>query len=289
MTNPRFPLYVVSYSRYDNCKTANALDEMDVPYHLVIEPEELDEYSERFGGSNILSVPEEYHDEYDTYDGLGQEKSQGPGPARNYAWNHAIENGYDWHWVMDDNINHFARFHDNSQIKFGDGSIFRLMEDFVSQYKNIGMAGPRYRGFVYQRLQQPPLIFNTRIYSCNLIRNDVPFRWAGRYNEDTDLSLRMLKNDWCTVLFTAFLQDKAGTQTMDGGNTENFYADEGTYLKSKMLKQQHPIVTELTFSDGRWNRPHHKVDYSPFQKNELKRKDDPPEVGEYNFRLREKE
>jgi len=44
-----------------------------------------------------------------------------------------------------------------------------------------------------------------------LIRNDVPYRWRGRYNEDTDLSLRMLKDRWCTIQFNAFLQGKAAT------------------------------------------------------------------------------
>lgn len=32
-----------------------------------------------------------------------------------------------------------------------------------------------------------------RAFPCILIQNDIPFRWRGRYNEDTDLSLRALK------------------------------------------------------------------------------------------------
>ena len=62
-----------------------------------------------------------------------------------------------------------------------------------------------------------PFTLNTRIYSCNLIKNSVRFRWRGRYNEDTDLSLRMLKAGLCTDLFNAFLQDKETTLTMRGG------------------------------------------------------------------------
>ncbi len=79
-------------------------------------------------------------------------------------------------------------------------------KDFVLRYENIAMAGPNYFMFAPRKRKHPPFSLNTRIYSCNLIRNDLPFRWRARYNEDTDLSLRMLKAGWCTVLFYVFLK-----------------------------------------------------------------------------------
>ena len=114
----------------------------------------------------------------------------------------------------------------------------------------------------------PPYVPNTRIYSCNLIQDDAPFRWRGRYNEDTDLSLRMLKGGYCTIQFNAFLQYKSPTQTIKGGNTAEFYADEGIYPKSKMLADMHPDVAKVVW---KFNRAHHHVDYSPFKSNMLKR------------------
>jgi hypothetical protein len=143
------------------------------------------------------------------------------------------------------------------------------MEDFVLRYENIGMAGPDYWMFTPSRSKLPPYLINTRIYSCNLIRNDLPYRWRGRYNEDTDLSLRMLKDGWATVQFYAFLQYKLTTQTLKGGNTEAFYAEEGTLPKSKMLVKMHPDVTKLVWKFGRW---HHYVDYKPFKNLGLIRK-----------------
>ena len=95
-----------------------------------------------------------------------------------------------------------------------------------------------------------------------LIRNDIPFRWRGRYNEDTDLSLRVLKDGWCTVQFNAFLGEKTTTQRIGGGNTEEFYAKEGTLNKSQMLVDMHPDVTKLVWKFNRW---HHCVDYSGFK------------------------
>lgn len=268
---PRFPLYVPTYGRYENCLTSNVLDGMGVDHYLVIENDEYDDYAAEHDEDRLLVVPARFHDEYETYDDIGSKKSKGPGPARNFAWHHATENGYDWHWVMDDNIKCFHRYHNNKIYPVADGTIFRCMEDYVLQYENVAMAGPRYYKFTVRRSKRPPTTFNTRIYSCNLIRNDVPYDWAGRYNEDTDLSLRMLKDGWCTVVFNTYIQEKLTTQYLDGGNTENFYKYEGTYAKSKMLKEQHPAITSLVKKYGRW---HHEVNYQPFKANELERRDD---------------
>ena len=55
--------------------------------------------------------------------------------------------------------------------------------------------------------------------STILIDNSLDIRWRSKYNEDIDLSLRVLKGGDCTILFNAFLQGKCATQTVTGGNT----------------------------------------------------------------------
>jgi len=268
--DPRFPIYIVSKGRYETIITMKALDKMGVDYHVVVEPQEYDEYVKVVKGE-ILVLPISYQMDYDTFDSLGDSKSKGPGAARNFAWAHSMENGHDWHWVMDDNIYYFMRMQHNLKIRIYTGTFFRVMEDFVLRYENVGMAGPNYEHFVVRKVKNPPLILNTRIYSCNLIRNDVPYRWRGRYNEDTDLSLRMLKDGWCTIQFNAFLQKKAGTQTVPGGCSGEFYDEEGTKAKSEMQVKMHPDVSRLVKKFGRW---HHQVSYAPFKRTKLIKKAD---------------
>lgn len=271
MPNPRFPLYIPSKSRSENATTPRFLDTIGVPYRLVVEDQQYDDYNQFFPADKLLVLDKSYQDNYDTCDDLGNSKSKGPGPARNFIWEHSIAEGHPWHWVMDDNILKFARLHKNQKMIVGDGTIFHAMETFVLRYKNIGMAGPQYWMFAPARSKLPPYVANTRIYSCNLIRNDLPMRWRGRYNEDTDLSLVMLKAGWATVQFNAFLQDKLTTQRLSGGNTEAFYAEEGTLPKSQMLVDMHSDVARLTWKFGRW---HHHVDYRPFKTLRLIRRDD---------------
>ena len=266
---PLFPIYIVSKGRHDTRLTSRSLEAMGVDYRVVVEERELDLYASVIDRRKLLVLDPEYQQRYDTFDELGDSKGKGPGPARNFAWDHSISEGHAWHWVMDDNIDGFYRCNRNSKILTATGAPFRAMEEFCLRYENVGMAGPNYEMFIPRRKKWPPFFLNTRIYSCNLIRNDVPYRWRGRYNEDTDLSLRMLKDGWCTVLFNAFLQHKKATQRMGGGNTAEFYAKEGTLAKSQMQVAMHPDVSRLIWKYGRW---HHYVDYTPFKRNKLRRK-----------------
>jgi len=279
-TQPRFPLYIPSKGRADVATTPRVLDHMGLHYRIVVEPDEVEWYRSFFG-DKVLELDMTYKDDFDMFWEFPEGSSTGSGPARNFIWDHSISEGHDWHWIMDDNIRVFARLHQNTRRPVGDGAIFWAMEDFVLRYENVGMAGPTYWVFAPSRNALPPFYLNTRIYSCNLIRNEIPMRWRGRYNEDTDLSLRMLKAGWCTVLFNAFLQDKMNTQVMGGGNTDAFYSAEGTLPKSQMLVDQHPDVAKLSWRYDRW---HHHVNYKAFTHGLIRRDDwQPPEENPYKM------
>lgn len=269
--NPRFPVYIISKGRADKCLTARQLNMMGVPYKLVVEPQEFEDYCKEFNPENILQLP---------FSNLGQ----GSIPARNWVWEHSILNGDKRHWILDDNIEGFNRLNKNTKIKVADGTIFYCAEEFVSRYSNIGLAGFNYYSFCKSTEKITPFYLNTRIYSCILVENKLPFRWRGRYNEDTDISLRVLKSGLCTVLFNAFLAGKVTTQRMTGGNTDNVYTDNDNRLKFvESLVKQHPDVVKLTQKFGRW---HHSVNYEPFKKNKLKRNDTPVKKGVDNFGMK---
>ena len=257
--NPVYPVYIISKGRADTRKTSKALEKMGVPYHIVIEPQEYDDYAAVIDPAKILQLP---------FSNLGQ----GSIPARNWVWEHSISIGAERHWIMDDNIASFHRFHNNAKVMVNSGDCFRIMEEFTDRYTNVGISGPNYFMFAVNRdgASIPPYTLNTRIYSCILIRNDIPYRWRGRYNEDTDLSLRALKDGWCTVLFNAFLALKQTTMTMKGGNTDELYKDDGRLKMAQSLVDQHPDVCKVT---EKWGRYQHHVDYRPFKKNTLRLKE----------------
>lgn len=283
--NPQFPIFIPSKGRFDSRITMRAFDAMGVPYRVIVEAQEFESYAAALGRERLLVLDPAFQRDYDTCDEHGGTKCRGSGPARNFAWHVAAGEGAPWHWVVDDNIKGFFRFNRNLKVPVADGTVFRCMEDLCLRYRNIAMAGPQYFMFVVRKTKLPPLVLNTRVYSCNLIRTDAPFRWRARYNEDVDLSLRMLKAGWVTVLFNAFLQYKLTTQTVVGGNTDAFYAREGTAPKSEMIARLHPDVARVAW---RFGRVHHHVDYRPFRRNRLVLRQGvapPAGVDDYGMRL----
>lgn len=261
MTNPDYPVYIISKSRWDSRLTSKALEKMSVPYSIVVEPQEYDNYAAVINPSKILVLP---------FSNLGQ----GSIPARNWVWEHSISIGADYHWILDDNISCFYWKDGNNYHRVTTGITFKAIEDFTFRYDNVALSGMQYHMFTPKKqIASGPILLNTRIYSCLFIRNDLPYRWRGRYNEDTDLSLRVLKDGWCTILFYAFLIHKQPSMKMSGGNTESLYKldnEDGRLLMAQSLQRQHPDVVKITRKWGRWQ---HQVDYRPFRGNKLIKKE----------------
>jgi len=267
-SGPRYPIYIVSKGRADNGLTTKALDEMGVDHYIVCEAQEASEYKDKTSAT-VLVLPFEYLNNYDTCDDLGGTKSKGPGAARNFCIDHSLSNGFNKHWVMDDNLDAFHYLTDNEKIEVRTGATLAATEDFVDRYSNVPVAGLNYYSFCKKNDAVPPVVFNTRIYSCLLIDNISGYRWRGRYNEDTDLSLRVLKDGLCTIQMNAFLCGKVTTQRMKGGNSKEFYDGEGTLPKSEMIRDLHPDCAKVVWRFNRW---HHHVNYKIFKGNELKLK-----------------
>lgn len=271
-SNPKYPVYVISKGRFETRPTTNALEKMAVPYRIVVEPQEFGSYAAVIDPAKILVLP---------FSDLGQ----GSIPARNWVWEHSISEGHERHWILDDNIWNFYRFNKNLKSIVSDGSTFRASEDFTDRYTNVGLAGFQYEFFVARKEKHPPYTLNTRIYSCILVDNTLPFRWRGRYNEDTDISLRVLKAGLCTILFNAFLAKKTWTMKMKGGNTDELYQGDGRLEMAKSLQEQHPDVVTIT---QKWNRWQHQVNYKPFKNNKFIPKPGftvPDEVNNYGMEL----
>lgn len=258
----KYPIYIISKGRWESRLTAKALELINQPYHIVIEPQEYDQYAAVINPRKILVLP---------FSNLGQ----GSIPARNWVWENSIVRGFDKHWILDDNIRSFYRYHNDKRKQILSNIGFSCTEDLTDRYTNVALSGMNYTMFTIPSQGKnatplPPVFINTRVYSCILIRNDIPYRWRGKYNEDTDLSLRVLKDGWCTILNNALSCMKVATMKIKGGNTESLYQldgqIDGRLEMAKSLQRQHPDVTKIIQKWGRWQ---HSVNYKPFAKNKL--------------------
>ncbi len=275
MSATRWPIYVISKGRSDRCLTARFLVKDDVPFRIVVEPQEADAYAKEFGLERLHVLP---------FANLGL----GSIPARNWVWEHAKAEGHERHWILDDNMLGVWRRWRARKIRCEAGPAFRVCEDFVDRYENVAIAGMNYYMFAPNKVKVPPFRLNVHVYSCLLIKNDLTQRWRGRYNEDTDLCLQVLAAGLCTVQFNAFLCWKMTTMTMKGGNSDELYKGDGRLKMARSLERAWPGVAE---TKRRFQRPQHVVNWAKFSAP-LKRKpgvdfDALPKVDEFGMDLRQ--
>lgn len=242
----RYPVYVISKGRSDCCLTADAFVRDGVEFRLAVEPQEEAAYR-RLYGDRVLVTP---------FSNLGL----GSIPVRNFVWQHAIDGGHARHWVFDDNIGGFLHWGRGERLPCHAKPAICSAEDFVDRYENVAIAGFNY-DFIGATNRKDPFSLNCHVYSSLLIWNALPYRWRGRYNEDTDLCLQVLSGGWCTVLFNVFLIGKKATMTMKGGNTEELYKGDGRLRMARSLERMWPGVVKTS---RRWKRPQHVVDWAKF-------------------------
>jgi hypothetical protein len=293
--NPKYPVYIISKGRWKSRMTVKTLEEIGCPYKIVVEKQEYEKYADVIDKSKILILPQKFIDVE-----TRKFKIRSSIPARNFVWWHAVQSGAKKHWILDDNMRHFYRWNFSYKWVIDSGVLLKLIEDYVDRFDNILQAGMNYAMFVPSRSDPYPITFNTRIYSCILNDHRIDklvdtIRWKNmNYNEDTDLSLRILKKGYSTCLFNAFLCGKAANLSVKGGNSQTQYTignnlnkpnTANIKAKSQALADEHPDVATVVkrFKRG-W---HHQVNYKPFKDNKLGYKN--PKIkktsNEYNMKL----
>jgi hypothetical protein len=124
MMNPDYPIYIPSKGRWDSRLTIKALTKIHVPFRVVIEPQEFDQYAEVIPAENILVLP---------FSNLGQGSipASGLGDAIKQVM---IITGLLMTIFMTSSL------HQNIKYSVDSGAIFKA-QDFVSSYENIALAG----------------------------------------------------------------------------------------------------------------------------------------------------
>jgi len=250
---PRYPIYIPSYGRPNKCLTAKFLDRDGVPFRVVVEPSQAEDYAKTIGRERLLILP----DHLTKAAGV-----KGVYLARNWIKSHSIQEGFARHWQLDDNIRVVRRYFGTQRVVCNSGAAFRTVEDFVERYTNVAVAGLNYNMFISgKELRANPYVLNAHVYSFTLMNNEIPHLWRLVYNEDTDLCLQVLSDGWCTVQVNTFVAEKVATMRLRGGNTDQLYAGDGRNAMARQLHHKWPHVVKI---DRRWGRPQHVVNWAHF-------------------------
>ncbi len=148
--NPTYPIYVPTKGRADSRLTIRALTRRNIPFRVVVEPQEVDTYLTPFprkhgnlDPSQLLVLP-------------WSNRPDGLVAARNWIRAHAEAEGHAWHWQLDDNIRGFYRLHQNIEWRTTDGAPFYAIEQWASRYENVAIAGMQYELLAPRHHRQPP-------------------------------------------------------------------------------------------------------------------------------------
>jgi hypothetical protein len=252
-----YPVYIISKGRYEKTLTADNFEKAGIDYLIAVEPQEYNLYVNKLGEKRVLKLP---------FSNLGL----GSYPARNYCWEHAKAKGFKYHWLFDDNIQNFAKWINGKRKKIED---IRSALIFVEQsiiISNADLSGFEEPNFVV-KTPKKPFKNNCHVYSAMLIKNNIPYRWRLKYNEDVDLCLQVLHGGGKTTSCVYYMADKVSTaQKMKGGNQTELYKGNDpkkNLLKAKMLESVWPQYAKTVI---RFNRHHHLVDWRVFQKTAVK-------------------
>jgi len=255
-SNLNYPIYIVSKGRHDIAYTARALSDENIPFHMVVEPQEYDRYRENIAEENLIKLP---------FSNLGL----GSFPARNFCWDHSVENGFKKHFIFDDNIRCFSRLNNGMRVKCRAIDALVNLQNFTDRYVNVAISGFNYRYFVTKETKKP-FVINTHVYSGMLINNEMPYRWRMKYNEDVDICLQALSGGWSTILLNAYLIDKISTAVkLKGGNQDELYKGNERGKKILKAKSLERIWPQYVKTVVRFNRPHHFVDWKKHFKHGL--------------------
>jgi hypothetical protein len=248
-----YPIYIISKGRAYNPLTAKIFEEANLDYYIAVEPQEEQDYINALSKKRVLVLP---------FANLGL----GSYPARNFCWEHAKGLGYKYHWLFDDNITNFAKWVNGKRVKITSINDALLYVEQNANKTNVDISGFEEPNFVV-RVPKKPFKYNCHVYSAMLIKNNIPYRWRLKYNEDIDLCLQVLHNGGNTSSCVYYMADKVSTANkMKGGNQDELYKGNNpkkNLLKAKMIELVWPQYSKTVI---RFGRHHHLINWNIFKR-----------------------
>ena len=232
----KYPIYVPSKARSEIKLTTKCLADNNISFYVVVEPQDADDYHKEYSENQIVVM---------------EKNNQGIGYVRNACKKHSISIGADYHWQIDDNIKDFRIRENNKNVVKNTKNILAAAENYISHFDNIGAASLSHTIFAFAR--NTHVSINRQTYSCMLINNKLNILYRHDCIEDTDYSMQVLTEGYCTILFNKLLMGKAATGQYKGGNTDTVHAGDGRLMRSRKLQEYWPGAFKVIKKKERWH------------------------------------
>lgn len=232
LDNPSYTFYIPTKGRATTIKTSGVLKSFNIPFKLVVEPQDYEAYLANFDSESVLCM---------------DKNDQGIYYVRQWIKDYSTSQGEDYHWQLDDDLRYF-RSHFGKRERLTDGKAFTLLEKLTSQFPNIAQSG--FTNFAFAFAKNHDYDLNKQVCSCMIIKNQTPAQFRPNIIEDTDFSLQLLYKKFVTLNLNRFSYEGMPTMQMAGGNTTDF--KEGKLYKRQVsLCEAYPGEFEIVEKSGR--------------------------------------
>jgi len=265
-----FCIFIISHGRPNDIYTLKTLKKAGctIPTYIVIDNHDktADEYLKKYRKQTFIFDKDKYAAMVDQYDNFNNLRTTTH--ARNACFDLAIELGYKYFLVLDDDYTNF-RFRLNSKLEHSKKgpsvlkNIDKIFIDTLEYYINCNFTsiclaqGGDFLGIEanFNRKNGPKRKAMNSFF-CSVDRR---FWFISRLNEDvnTYMTLGNTDNVFMTIPFIQ-LEQKT-TQKTKGGMTEA-YLLSGTYVKSFYTVICRPDCTKISLMVG--GRVHHLIDWN---------------------------
>lgn len=201
-----YNIYVPSKNRINNCSTIQNAE--GIKLNIVVEPQEYEAYSNKFGQHNIIQLPE---------------NNKGITYVRNFIKKYTEDLNLEYYWQLDDDITGIYYREDTKLFKTGYTNLLKAAQQFKEN--RIALGALEYRQFAWSA--NKPLIINSFCDSCVYVDN---ISTKGmRYNayvegkEDRDFAIQVIKNGLKTARTTLYAFSVPQNGSNEGGLKEIFY------------------------------------------------------------------
>lgn len=131
----KYPIYIVSKGRWENPLTAKFLLKEKIHFNIAVEPQEFDNYCRSIPKEFVKCLP---------FKNMGL----GSFPARNWCWEDSLRNGFQKHFIFDDNIYGMIRLNKGKRARCEARLAILTLQNFTEKFINVPLSGFNYSYFV---------------------------------------------------------------------------------------------------------------------------------------------
>ena len=213
----KYPIYIVSKGRSDICTTHKILDHNGIKWYYAVEPQDYEKYCKVFGNKKVINI---------------EKNDMGIYYVRNFCIEHSKKKGFSKHWQVDDDLKKlfFRKMQDKltrarKQIE-NPTQMLICIEEYADKIKNYGGGCLTHDGFAFAKKND--IDFNKMIYCFKLLNNNILSRFQPNTSEDVDFSVRLLKENYVTMVFNQFSFTTPKSGSVKGGcNASVDYIKDG--------------------------------------------------------------